>query len=200
MNEAERHPLKPFLPEGARLLMLGSFPPQRKRWVMEFFFPNFQNDMWRIMGLCFHGDKQHFVDTEAHTYRLRLIKEMLREKGIALYDTATAVVRTKDNASDKDLLVVEATDLQALIDRLPQCCAVCATGQKAAELIAAHFNVKVPPTGTGIPVTHEGRTLTFFRMPSSSRAYPLSVEKKAEAYNSMFKSLGILQTTQPPKI
>lgn len=32
--EIERHPLEPFLPANARLLMLGSFPPQKKggRW------------------------------------------------------------------------------------------------------------------------------------------------------------------------
>ena len=49
----EVHPLQPFLPEKARLLMLGSFPPQRKRWSMDFFYPNIQNDMWRIFGLVF---------------------------------------------------------------------------------------------------------------------------------------------------
>ena len=47
---SERHPLEPFLPENARLLMLGSFPPKRIRWSMEFFYPNLQNDMWRIVG------------------------------------------------------------------------------------------------------------------------------------------------------
>lgn len=34
---SELHPLEPFLPVGARLLMLGSFPPQRVRWSMDFF-------------------------------------------------------------------------------------------------------------------------------------------------------------------
>lgn len=53
MKTSEQHPLEPFLPAGARLLMLGSFPPQRKRWSMEFFYPNLQNDMWRIFGLLF---------------------------------------------------------------------------------------------------------------------------------------------------
>ena len=56
----ERHPLEPFLPEGAKILMLGSFPPPRVRWSMEFFYPNFQNDMWRICGLLFYGDKHYF--------------------------------------------------------------------------------------------------------------------------------------------
>ena len=44
----EEHPLEPFLPANAKLLMLGSFPPQKKRWSMEFFYPNLQNDMWRF--------------------------------------------------------------------------------------------------------------------------------------------------------
>ena len=47
----ENHPLEPFLPGNAILLMLGSFPPQKKRWSMDFFYPNWSNDMWRIFGL-----------------------------------------------------------------------------------------------------------------------------------------------------
>ena len=43
----ERHPLEPFMPEGAKILMLGSFPPKRERWSMEFFYPNFNNDNHR---------------------------------------------------------------------------------------------------------------------------------------------------------
>ena len=54
----EEHPLEPFLPANAVLLMLGSFPPQKKRWSMDFFYPNLQNDMWRIVGLIFFQDKE----------------------------------------------------------------------------------------------------------------------------------------------
>ena len=100
MPEIERHPLQPFLPPNARLLMLGSFPPPRKRWCMDFFYPNRTNQMWEIMGLVFFGDSQHLVDAEHKTFRLADIKTMLRERGIALYDTATAVRRLGGNASD----------------------------------------------------------------------------------------------------
>ena len=58
---SELHPLEPFLPGNARILMLGSFPPKRIRWSMEFFYPNLQNDMWRIVGYLATGDKQHFI-------------------------------------------------------------------------------------------------------------------------------------------
>ena len=65
---SELHPLEPFLPVGARLLMLGSFPPQRVRWSMDFFYPNLQNDMWRIVGLIFFQDKEHFLTPEKKVF------------------------------------------------------------------------------------------------------------------------------------
>ncbi|MBR5665523.1 MAG: hypothetical protein IKX13_07210, partial [Bacteroidales bacterium] len=46
----EYHPLRPFLPEGTKVLFLGSFPPPRSRWCIDFFYPNFINDHWRIEG------------------------------------------------------------------------------------------------------------------------------------------------------
>ncbi len=102
----ERHPFTPFLPDGCRLLMLGSFPPGEQRWSMRFYYPNFTNDMWRIFGLCFYSDKLHFVDTEHKTFRLDLIVPFLNEHRIGMYDTATEVRRLKNTASDKDLEVV----------------------------------------------------------------------------------------------
>lgn len=39
-NGVEYHPLIPFLPENARVLFLGSFPPQQKRWCMDFYYIN----------------------------------------------------------------------------------------------------------------------------------------------------------------
>ena len=36
--------------------MLGSFPPPRKRWCMDFFHPNRSKRMWLILDLNFFGD------------------------------------------------------------------------------------------------------------------------------------------------
>lgn len=103
----EEHPLEPFLPANAVLLMLGSFPPQKKRWSMDFFYPNLQNDMWRIVGLIFFQNKEHFLNPEKKVFDKDRIIEFLNDKGIALYDTASAIRRLQDNASDKFLEVIE---------------------------------------------------------------------------------------------
>ena len=149
--DTERHPLQPFIPDGARLLMLGSFPPARNRWSMDFFYPNFQNDMWRIFGLVFFADKMHFVDSGARTFRLGEIVALLRDRGIAIYDTATEVRRTRNTASDKDLEVVTPTDLDGRMSRMPALETVVTTGGKATALLAAHFGIAKPGVGECMP-------------------------------------------------
>ena len=171
--------------------MLGSFPPARKRWSMDFFYPNFINDMWRIYGLCFFDDKDYFVDLAQKKFKKDLLIDFLTEKGVALFDTASAVVRTTGTAADKDLEVVTPTDLNALLRLIPECRAVVVTGQKAADVFTAHFQIAQPRVGTFTEFSFEGRPLRFYRMPSSSRAYPMKIERKAEYYRQMFQELGM---------
>ena len=90
--------------------MLGSFPPPRKRWSMDFFYPNFLNDMWRIYGLIYRGDKNAFVDLEHKRFRREELIDFLTDLGVALYDTAENVRRQNGNASDKFLEIVRQTE------------------------------------------------------------------------------------------
>ena len=188
----EEHPLEPFLPANAVLLMLGSFPPQKKRWSMDFFYPNLQNDMWRIVGLIFFQDKEHFLNPEKKVFDTDRIIEFLNDKGIALYDTASAIRRLQDNASDKFLEVIEQTDISLLLKQIPMCKAIVTTGQKATDIIREQIEVKEPTVGTSEPFEFGDKAMKLYRMPSSSRAYPLALEKKAAAYRVMFNELGLL--------
>ena len=184
-STTERHPLQPFLPENARILMLGSFPPPRARWSMEFFYPNWQNDMWRIFGFIFYNDKQYFEIKGEKRFCKESIEAFCYEKGIALYDTACEVVRLKDNASDKFLEVVAPTDIRALLEQIPHCTAIVTTGEKATDIITATFGCEKPGVGEMSTVNINDKELHFWRMPSSSRAYPLSIEKKSQHYKRM---------------
>lgn len=190
--EIEKHPLEPFLPAKAKLLMLGSFPPQKKRWSMEFYYPNLNNDMWRIFGILFFDDKDYFLNETRKAFCRERIIDFLNEKGIALFDTASSIRRLQDNASDKFLEVVEATDVTALLRQLPECKAIVTTGQKATDTLRQQFNVEEPKVGDYSEVIFEGRAMRLYRMPSSSRAYPLALDKKATAYRIMYQDLQIL--------
>lgn len=189
-KEIEYHPLEPFLPKEAKVLMLGTFPPAKKRWSMDFFYPNFQNDMWRIMGLVFFGSRERFI--AGKRFDRSMLEEFCREKGIALSDTARAVIRLKDNASDKFLEIVEPVDLSRLLAEIPHCRAVVTTGQKATDTLISLVGAAEPDMGSFSEFTFEGRNMRLYRMPSSSRAYPKPVEKKAAIYAAMFRELDIL--------
>lgn len=193
-EQRESHPLQPFLPSGAKLLMCGTFPPKRVRWSMEFYYPNFINDMWRIFGLVYFDDKDHFVDAANKTFKLNELKPFLIERGIALSDTGREVIREKDNAADKHLNILKHIDLADILAQLPQCHAVATTGEKAAAVVAGITGTEVPKTGEYADCSlmlSDGTVREFrhWRMPSSSRAYPLKLDKKAEAYGRMLRSL-----------
>ena len=153
---------------------------------MEFFYPNGINDMWRIMGVIFYGNKHHFEMPNSKRFDRERIVEFCTTQGIALYDAASSVRRLKDNASDKFLEVVRATDVVALISSMPNCQKVVTTGEKATQSVADQLGVVVPAVGQSVSVMVGNREVEFYRMPSSSRAYPLSIEKKAEHYRKIF--------------
>ena len=193
----EYHPLKPFLPSNAKVLFLGSFPPQRKRWCMDFYYPNFINDHWRIEGQVFFDDRNHFIDTTAKRFKIDEIVAFCQEKGIAFFDTSTAIRRLQDNASDKFLEVVEPTDIPALIAQLPHLRAIVTTGEKATDTICTSLSIPVTPkVNNFVTIPHlfnkENLSLILYRLPSSSRAYPLAFEKKAHCYKQMFQTIEFL--------
>lgn len=192
LPEIERHPLQPFLPSNARLLMLGSFPPPRKRWCMDFFYPNRTNMMWEIFGLVFYGDSQRLVDAEHKTFRMEDIKALLEERGIAIFDTACAVRRLSGNASDKDLEIVEKTDIPALLSKIPICHDIVCTGQKSFSVLTEDYGVPVPAMGSYNEFTLAGRSMRLWRMPSSSRAYPMKLDEKAAYYRKMMQHIGLI--------
>ncbi|MDR1340647.1 MAG: uracil-DNA glycosylase family protein [Prevotellaceae bacterium] len=190
--QTEKHPLPPFYPEHARWLFLGSFPPKRQRWSMDFFYPNFQNDMWRIFGLVFFKDRNHFVDLAGKSFRKEAIIDFLIAKHIAIYDMAEEVIRHRDNASDKDLEIVKPLDITGVIDRLPDLRNIVTTGQKSTDTLISRLqleNIEVdcPKVGGHAAFSIHEREMRIYRMPSSSRAYPLSLEKKAIIYGEMFQ-------------
>ncbi len=166
---------------------------------MEFFYPNWINDFWRIMGVVHFGDKTYFEAKGEKRFDKERIVAFCREKGIALFDTARVIRRLKDNADDNFLEVVEGTDVFALLEQMPECRTIVTTGGKASEELQANFakreiDVKIPRVGESV-VIDDSDTLGYdndnhirwWRMPSSSRAYPMKLEKKAEYYRRVFE-------------
>lgn len=161
---------------------------------MEFFYPNWINDFWRIQGVIHFDDKGYFEQPPKRFDKER-IEAFCRKEGIALFDTARKVCRLKDNADDKFLEIVEGTDVFALLEQMPECRTIVTTGGKASEELQAYFEsrglkVDIPKAGEWVALDgneNENKVpFRWWRMPSSSRAYPMKLEKKAEYYRRLF--------------
>lgn len=197
--ETEVHPWEAWVPDNAKVLVMGTFPPQPKRWSMDFYYPNRTNDFWYMMGLIFFGERTALLRPGTKDFDLNRIKALLNEKGIALNDTGHRIRRLAGNASDKFLEIVEPVDLKALVRRMPGLRSIATTGEKAAGVIASIAGTEAPRMGHSVTVDSlslgnmvHPTPLQIWRMPSTSRAYPLPLEKKAEYYRTLFQSAGIL--------
>ena len=195
-HEIELRPFPPFLPPNTTVLMMGSFPPAAEKRAMEFHYPNFQNDMWRVYGLVFFGDAMHFQRVGEKAFDAEKIKAFLTARGIGSCPGVRRAIRTHGNASDAYLKVVETVELPEILEKIPQCRRICTTGGKATEILLAllETEVRAKDFKTGMTITARcgDRDLLVTRLPSTSRAYPMKLEKKAEAYRKFFVEAGFV--------
>ena len=186
--QIESHPWPPFVPDGARIMILGTFPPGSHRWSMDFYYPNRTNDFWRICGLLFMGNPDALYIKGERRFDKAAIRELMTERRIAL-----KVRRLKGNASDKFLEILTPIPLADVLDMMPDCHTLATTGEKAASVIADISGTSVPKMGEMVQVENfAGRNLDIWRMPSTSRAFPMRLEQKAEYYKRLFCSAGVL--------
>lgn len=191
--QIESHPWPPFIPDGARIMILGTFPPGSHRWSMDFYYPNRTNDFWRICGLLFMGNPDALYIKGERRFDEAAIRELMTERRIALGDTARKVRRLKGNASDKFLEILTPIPFADVLDMMPDCHTLATTGEKAASVIADISGTSVPKMGEMVQVENfAGRNLDIWRMPSTSRAFPMRLEQKAGYYKRLFCSAGVL--------
>ena len=165
--------------------------------------------MWRIMGKVFFDDIDYFRVGDEKRFDAEKIKAFLQAYNIGECPSVTHVIREKGNAADEHLTVVATVDLGKVLAQLEQVKWIYTTGGKATEVLIAlvnqsisdpaspYFNpsqtpYKLPKTNQFLEVNAFGRVFGIYRLPSTSRAYPQSLEKQVAAYRAFFTLAGIL--------
>jgi len=206
-TELETHPFEPVLPPNATVMMMGTFPPTADKWAMSFHYPNFYNDMWRIYGRVFFNDADYFRIGDEKRFDPERIRDFMFERGIASCPTVKQAIRETGNASDKNLTVVTPVDLDVILPQVPKVKSLFTTGGKATEVLLGLLDEPIakskhPKTNQSMDYPYQWQNannketdvndLTLYRLPSTSRAYPLSLDKKVAAYKAFFERMGKL--------
>ena len=154
------HELPPYVPSGARVLILGTMPSPKSREV-GFYYGHPQNRFWKALSGAFGENVP--VSTEEQ-------KAFLERHKIALWDTlASCEIHGADDASIRRPV---ANDLQPILSTQP-IQAIFTTGKKAAD----YYERLILPN-TGIPAT----TLPS---PSPANCRYHTVETQTEAYRAV---------------
>ena len=194
INPIEVHPFEPFLPQNTKVLMFGYFPTPKENRTMDFYYSSSTNEMWEMLGAIFFNDEKHFIKPASKkVYYQSKIVEFLREKGIGLYDVVTIAHRKEKGAADKKNPCVQATDIKALLEFVPDCKALFILGKgEPAKIVNEQFSIKLSKIGDSA----ELEKITIYCLPSSSRETQKSGlwtrENKIQLYKEKFQEIGLL--------
>jgi hypoxanthine-DNA glycosylase len=147
-----REGLPPVVGDGARVLILGSFPSERSL-VADEYYANRRNQFWPLLGTVFGFDPDL-------PYEARI--GAVTQHGVALWDVVHSCRRvgSMDAKIDRKTLVVN--DFGPLLVRHPNIDRVFVNGLTAFELFERHVDTALPAV----------------RLPSSSGALPMSFADK----------------------
>lgn len=111
------HPYKPFIPENATKLIVGTLPPPRftqrdlKDGDVDFCYGSRDGLLWPILNKIFELDLKFETSEEAIQQR----KDFLIRRGIGICDVVASSKREKIDASDLGMQEVELRDMISIL-------------------------------------------------------------------------------------
>ncbi|KPA84520.1 hypothetical protein ABB37_01065 [Leptomonas pyrrhocoris] len=132
------------------VLVCGSFPPVKKS--VKFYYPNANNDMWRVLGEVFFHDQTHFyTDVEikkpskgrrkgsvrvARCLNEAEMRNFVVSQPIGFFDVCKRIRRQRGNSSDNNIETLERTDVfRDALTHTPHCEAIITTGTLALTML-----------------------------------------------------------------
>jgi len=195
--EQESHPFKPYIPSGANKLILGTFPTiESNRKKYKFFYPNPNNDFWRIIFNTAGLALSDFDSEEPIGSRKQVLKKL--QLGIA--DIGKVILRQKGSSKDQNLFPLEFTDILSLLKKHKQIQTIIVTSSSGSNSVLSwlhqycklnNINFKIP-SGKLPKETHfvfQNRTIMVKIISSTSRLSPKKGDVLQEMYSQVINDL-----------
>lgn len=109
----ECHPEWYFDIPHMQTLILGSFPPHENKRDYQFYYPNKQNNFWKILAAISKTDLQYYSGLEAIQERKRLMLDL----NVGIQNMGKVISRKGLSARDTDIVIEEFQDILAIIKK-----------------------------------------------------------------------------------
>jgi len=115
METIEQHPWNWYGAEDSKTLIIGTFPPTKRNWSFDFFYPNKRNFFWKLLSVIAGKELLHSTGAEAVTER----KALLDQLKITITDMGKTINRKDNNSLDENLEALAYMDILHIIDTRP---------------------------------------------------------------------------------
>ena len=189
----ELHPWNWYAPENSRTLIIGTFPPTKRNWSFDFFYPNKANLFWRMIARIAGAEMKHFAGDLAVEER----KALLQQLHLAITDMGKHIIRHENSSLDENLAAVEFMNIFQILDENPgieKLIFTSSSGKVSAarwflEFLAAQGIKHRFPTGKKplrSEISYQGRIiqLVVLYSPSPRAANRISFDSLVELYRN----------------
>ncbi|RUA07368.1 MAG: uracil-DNA glycosylase family protein [Flavobacteriia bacterium] len=151
------HPYKPFVPEGATKLIMGTIPPPRFSTGelyaedVNFCYGSKNGLLWPIMDRIFNLNLKYLNTEEAVVQR----KNFLEKNKIGIYDIVESCMREKINASDQEMKNIKLRDVFSIFRKNPSVKTILFTGGNSKNGPEYLFRKYIKPYGVKMELISE---------------------------------------------
>ena len=111
----EIHPWNWYGAPTSRTLIVGTFPPTKKNWSFDFFYPNKRNLFWKIIA----NIRDIHFEFESGAPAVEERKKALDELGITITDMGQSISRIAGNSLDENLNIIQFMDIFKILETYP---------------------------------------------------------------------------------
>lgn len=115
MEPIEQHPWNWYGAADSKTLLVGTFPPTRRNWSFDFFYPNKRNFFWKIIAAITGKELLHATGETAVTER----KALLDQLKITITDMGKTIIRKDHNSLDENLHALVYMDIFHILEEKP---------------------------------------------------------------------------------
>ena len=197
MSFIHKHPYKPFIPENATKLIVGTLPPPRfskgifKKGDVDFCYGSIDGHLWKILDEIFNLN----LKFETSEFAIQQRKDFLIAKNIGICDIVESCTRKKIDASDLGMENIQLRELIYYLKKFPKIDTLLLTGGNSKNGPEYHLrrllkslNIKFEPITLETPRFHQfnikKRTIT-----SISLTAPSGAANRAVGSNPAYKLL-----------
>lgn len=114
-EHVEQHPWNWYGAPGSTTLIAGTFPPTKRNWSFDFFYPNKRNFFWKILAAITGHKIVYTSGAEAIAER----KTLLDRLNITITDMGKTIIRKDNNSLDENLEALAYMDIFRILEENP---------------------------------------------------------------------------------